>query len=198
MKYLRVVCLLAIALFCGSVAGHAQGVDFHVQVLDPNVCSTDPSLCTIVDASATFPVTFTADTCTFAGVPGLPMDPTTYGCLIVVNDTKTNFTSLGMEFANLGSLTFDCPTTTPGSIFTQSHCESSGGIDSFFFSGGPGLAPTKELVIYENGVDPGLFNGTGEVNEVPEPDSLLLLSTGAMMAGLYLTKQRRVLAFLKK
>jgi hypothetical protein len=126
------------------------------------------------------------------------MDPTTYGCLIVVNDTKTNFTSLGMEFANLGSLTFDCPTTTPGSIFTQSHCESSGGIDSFFFSGGPGLAPTKELVIYENGVDPGLFNGTGEVNEVPEPDSLLLLSTGAMMAGLYLTKQRRVLAFLKK
>jgi hypothetical protein len=197
MKYFRVLCLFIMALYCGSVASHAQ-VDFHVQVLDPNVCSTDPALCTIVDASATFPVAFTADTCGFAGVPGLPMDPTTYGCLLVVNDTITNFTNLGMEFPGLGSLTFDCPTTTPGSIFTQSSCFSSGGIDSFFFSGGPGLAPTKELVIFETGVNPNLFHGTGDVNETPEPDSLLLLSTGVMMAGLYLAKQRGVLAFLKK
>jgi hypothetical protein len=196
MKYFRVVCLFVLALFCG--ANRAQGVDFHVQVLDPNVCSADPSLCTIVDASSTFPVTFTAETCSFAGVPGLPMDPKTYGCLIVVNDTTTNFTNLGMDFPGLGSLTFDCPTTTPGSIFTESHCESSGGIDSFFFSGGPGLTPTKEFVVYENGVDPSLFHGTGEVNEAPEPDSLLLLSTGVMMAGLYLAKQRHLLAFLKK
>lgn len=196
MKCFRVFCLIAVVLFCGSVASHAQ--DFHVQVLDPNVCTANPSLCTVVDTSATFPVTFTADTCTFAGVPGLPMDPTTFGCLIVVNATTSNFTNLGMTFTGLDSLTFDCPTTTPGSLFTNSTCGSSGGVDSFFFSGGAGLAPTKELVIYENGVNPNLFDGTGEVNEVPEPGSILLLMTGAMMSGLYLTQDRRLLAFLKK
>jgi hypothetical protein len=199
MKYLLRV-LFVLALFCG-VTSHvrAAGVDFHVQVLDPNVCGTNPALCTIADPSASFPVTFEASTCGPAGIPNLPSDPTTYGCLVVVNDTLVNFTSLGMDFTGLGNLTFDCPTIDPASIFTSSSCGSSGGVDSFDFSGGPGLAPTKEMVIYEQGVNPDLFDGTGVVNETPEPDSLLLLSTGAMMmaAGLFVRRQRGF-AFLKK
>jgi hypothetical protein len=118
-----------------------------------------------------------------------------------VNDTLANFTSLSMTFTGLGSLTFDCPTTDPASIYTNATCGSSGGVDSFFFSGGPGLAPTKEMVIYEDGVNPDLFDGTGSVNTAPtpEPESLLLFSTGAMMmaAGIFMSR-RRAFAFGKK
>jgi hypothetical protein len=194
--------LFILALFCGvSSFAHADEVDFHVQVLDPNVCGTNPALCTIADPSASFPVSFEASTCGPAGIPNLPSDPTTYGCLVIVNDTLVNFSSLSMTFANLGNLTFDCPTTDPASIYTNAVCGSSGGVDSFFFSGGPGLAPTKEMVIYENGVNPDLFEGTGSVNTVntPEPESLLLFSTGAMMMAVAVfMKRRRRFAYDKK
>jgi hypothetical protein len=54
------------------------------------------------------------------------------------------------------------------------------------------------MVIFESGLDPATVEGTGMVN-TPEPESLLLFSTGAMMmmAGLFLKKQPRF-AFRKK
>ncbi len=196
MKYFRVVCLFVMALFCG-VTSHAWAaeIDFHVQVLDPpNMCFSSPSLCVVADSSAPFAVTFTAATCALDGLPSGPTD----GCLIVFNDTFNTFISLDLTFPGLGSLTFDCPTSNPASVFANATCTSSGGIDNLFFSGGSGLPGGHEMFIFENGVAPELFVGTGTVGTTPEPDSLLLLSTGAMMAGLYLTKQRRLLAFLKK
>ena len=196
MKYLLRV-LFILALSCGF-AGHARAdaVDFHVQVLDPaNFCSTNPALCVVADPTASFPVTFTAATCALESISITPPG----GCLIVVNDTFQKFISLDVTFAGLGGLTFDCPTSDPKSIFASSSCTSSGGIDNLFFSGGDGLPGGQLMVIVETGVDPGLFNGTGTVGTAtPEPDSLLLLSTGVMMAGLYLAKQRQLLAFLKK
>jgi len=196
MKYLLRV-LFVLALFCG-ITSHARaaGVDFHVQVLDPtNMCFASPSLCVIADSSAPFAVTFTAATCALDGLPSGPTD----GCLIVFNDTFSTFTSLDLNFSGLGSLTFDCPTSDPASVFTSSTCTSSGGIDDLFFSGGPGLPGGHEMFIFENGVDPDLFVGTGTVGITPEPDSLLLLSTGAMMmaTGLFLKRQRGF-AFSKK
>jgi hypothetical protein len=196
MKYLLRV-LFILALSCGF-AGHARAdaIDFHVQVLDPtNFCSTNPALCVVADPTASFAVTFTAPTCALESISIVPPG----GCLIVVNDTFQKFTSLDLTFSGLGSLTFDCPTSDPKSIFANSTCTSSGGIDHLFFSGGDGLPGGQLMVIVETGVDPGLFNGTGTVGTAtPEPDSLLLLSTGVMMAGLYLMKQRQLLAFLKK
>jgi len=196
MKYLLRV-LFILALSCGF-ANHARAdaIDFHVQVLDPtNFCSTNPALCVVGDPTASFPVTFTAPTCALESItivgPG--------GCLIVVNDTFQTFTSLDVTFGGLGSLTFDCPTSDPKSIFASSSCTSSGGIDHLSFFGGDGLPGGQIMVIVETGKDPGLFVGTGIVGTAtPEPDSLLLLSTGVMMAGLYLAKQRQLLAFLKK
>jgi hypothetical protein len=196
MKYLLRV-LFVLALFCG-VTSHARAdaVDFHVQVLDPpNMCFTSPSLCVIADSTAPFAVTFTAATC---GLDGLPTGPTD-GCLIVFNDTFSTFTSLDLTFSGLGSLTFDCPTSNPVSVFSDASCTSSGGIDDLFFHGGTGLPGGHEMFIFENGVDPARFVGTGTVGITPEPDSLLLLSTGAMMmaAGLFLKRQRGF-AFSKK
>jgi hypothetical protein len=190
MKYLLRV-LFILVLSCGF-ASHARAseIDFHVQVLDPtNFCSANPALCVVGDPTASFPVTFTAPTCALESItivgPG--------GCLIVVNDTFQTFTSLDLTFSGLGGLTFDCPTSDPKSIFSSSTCTSSGGVDNLVFSGGDGLPGGQIMVIVENGADPTLFNGTGIVGTAtPEPESLLLLSTGAMMmaAGLFLKRQR--------
>jgi len=190
--------LFILALFCGFAGhAHAVGVDFHVQVLDPtNFCTTNPEFCAITDATAPFAVSFNATTC---GIEGISVAPPA-GCLIVFNDTFQTFTSLDLTFGGLGGLTFDCPTSDPKSIFASSTCTSNGGIDDLFFSGGDGLPGGQIMVIVENGVDPGLFEGTGMVGTAtPEPESLLLLSTGmAMMTAAVFLNKRRLLAIDKK
>lgn len=197
--------LFILALFCGvSSFAHADAVDFHVEVLDPVCTVSSPIVCTVVDPSVPFSVTFTTATCSlFFGSPA----PPTNGCFEVINATAESFTSLDITLTGFGSATFDCPTTgtSPASIFSNSNCGP--GEDLSFF-GGPGLTPTKTLAVViqitDQGVADGLtiddFSGTATINSTPtpEPDSLLLLSTGAMMMAGGLFMKRRSFAFGKK
>lgn len=202
--------LFIVALFCGvSSFARASAVNFHVQVLDPNICVSNPSACIILDTSAPINIDLTAGTCVLAGVPNLPSG-SDFGCAVLLNLTipPQDITSLNLTFSGLGGLTFECDTTgigAVGSIFSQSSCGASGpDTDTFSFFGGS-FPFFSEAVIYENGVDPDLFmDGSGTINQAPfvptpEPDSLLLLSTGAMMmaGGLFAKRQRRF-AFGKK
>src|SRR5271170_6547655 len=128
MKHLLRV-LFILALFCG-VASPARAA--HLQVLDPaNNCGTDPSLCTIGDPTAPFMVVFDSLTC---GLDHLPTGPTD-GCVEVVNDTFTTFTSLFLEFTIPSDVTFDCPTTDAASVFGSCTQGSSGGLGTFSFTG---------------------------------------------------------------
>ena len=58
------------------------------------------------------------------------------------------------------------------------------------FGGGAGVAPGGALIVFEQGADPADFQGgSATIGITPEPDSLLLFSTGVMMAGLYMSRR---------
>jgi hypothetical protein len=208
MKYLLRV-LFILALFCG-VTSHARASSFHAQVLDPSCNSTtNPTECGVgfTDLGVPFAVSLSQAQCGSSAITppisGLP-DPTVtpYGCFLGTNDTGTTITSITLNFNSITGVT-GCDTTldgiTPGPAFSNTSCnvDPSGGFD-LSFSGGDGVADGHVFVILEEGVDPGDFSGMATVAATPEPDSLLLLSTGTMMMGLYLAGRTRLFSFLKK
>lgn len=199
MKCLRILFLFGLALFCGSVAGHASG--FHSTILDP-VCNPADTQCTLnpPDIGVPFSVSLDAVTCTDAGVSPLPSGD--YGCFAGDNLTGVPLTSFTLDFAAISGVT-SCDTditgVTPSPAFSVSACTPiDGGLGGYAltFSGGS-IAPGHTFVILEEGADPDSFIGSA-VADTPEPDSLLLLSTGTMMMGLYLAGRTRLFAFLKK
>jgi hypothetical protein len=207
MKYLRILFLFGLALFCGSVASHAQG--FHAGALDPSCNATMfPTECGfgIGDPGTTFQVGLSAAQCTASGIQppltGLPTDPTTFGCFLGDNDTGAALTSITLHFLGISGVDgcdTDLPEGSSPAIFTSSICSGNASAGyNLTFSGGPGVPDGGFFVIIEEGADPTKFAGTGMVETTPEPDSLLLLSTGTMMMGLYFAGRQRLFSFLKK
>jgi hypothetical protein len=207
MKYLLRV-LFILALFCG-VTSHAHASDFHAQVLDPT-CENNNSACTLnlTDLGTSFPITLTETNCAAHNITGPSSGD--FGCFVGTNQTGGPITSFNLDFTGsvLTGATCDTDLTNtgiglpPGGIapaFSITGCspDGAGGFD-LTFSGGA-ITDTNQFIILEVGVDPSDIGASAVANPVPEPDSLLLLSTGAMMmtAGMFLNKRRRF-AFLKK
>jgi hypothetical protein len=193
MKYL-LSALFVLALFCG-ITSQAHASNFHVGVVDPNTCGPDFSACTIQEATGpiTGPFTFATSACLLSGIPAGSY------CLDIFNQSGVDITSIKLMIAdsNLGGQTPFCDTT---SAFMGS-CTSSDGIETFSFT--EGVFPTGSIEdIYVAGLnDPSVLTNADvmiTVAATPEPDSLLLFGTGAMMAGLYLTKRPLLSAFGKK
>jgi hypothetical protein len=195
MKYLLRV-LFILALFCG-VTSHAHASDFHVGAVDPNSCGPgNLSACSIIDANG--PIAgfmFETTACNASGIPSGAY------CIDLFNQTSEVITSITLSIPNsaLGGLTPVCDTTAS---FTGSCSMLPDGTDVFTFTGVPSqpFGPGVVEDLYVSGIDPTIFdNGaTLVVAATPEPDSLLLFSTGVMMAGLYLAKRHNLFAFGKK
>jgi hypothetical protein len=203
MKYLlRVLFILAVS--CGFASHARASIDFHATVLDP-VCFTTPdATCTLLptDPGVPFNITLNALTCADQNVTGLPTDGTPYGCFAGVNDTGFVITSIDVSFDGTLLAGAGCDTNLPNprNAFSISSCTPPSPGDPDFglsFTGGS-IGRTQTFILVETGIDPADFIGTATVGVTPEPGSLVLFSTGLMMAGAYLTKQRRLLSFAKK
>ena len=192
MKVLRY--LLSVVLVFGfATFAHANPVDFVQGVLDPP--PMDP---TLLYGPGPFSIAFGA--CP----SGFNFD----GCFEGQNDSGMTFKSLELIYPNtpaLGGQAVSCDTTLPGSIFTSASCSLTPDGKSYVldFFGGPGLPSCDDqdgdhdaddgsasctFVIVEDGVNPSSFpTGTGTFSTtvpVPEPGTMMLLSTGISMLGL--------------
>jgi hypothetical protein len=203
--------LFILALFCGvSSFAHAAGVNFHAQVLDPTCVTNPDAACTLLppDTGVPFPINLTADTCNvqsqLGNIPSgvLPADGN-YGCFVGTNNTGVPITSISVLF-NAGPLGgAACDTNVAGATgaFGNATCTAPtpgdpNGVYALSFTGGA-ILNTGAFILIETGLPAEDFIGTGVVN-TPEPDSLLLLSTGVMMMAGGLFMKRRSFAFVKK
>jgi hypothetical protein len=191
MKMLH--CVLAIALACGLTGmAKADPIDFQMGVLDP------PAQLTFTQIDGTTPFTVSFGAC--------PSDISATGCFTGYNTSNVTFTSLDITFANttsatdpsddidyLNGQTPTCNTSIPGSLFSSASCSLSADDTTYTldFSGGTGIAPGAFFFITETGPTPAAFgDGIGEVATTPEPNSVLLLSTGMAMVGLVIVRRR--------
>ena len=192
--------LFILALFCGVTSiARADAVDFHTQILDPTCDPTNTS-CAIgpTDVGVPFSIALDMGLCTSHQPPvtGLPTDGTPFGCFVGTNNTGNAITSFTLVFNNAALDGGSCDTTLPGEVspgpaFGISACkvDPAGGFD-ITFSGGS-IGDSNQFIILEIGADPADFNGTATAGETPEPNSLILFSTGAMMmmAAVFVKKQ---------
>jgi len=180
-------CLFLVALIFGlSGLAKADPIDFHMTVLDPGSTTA-----LNIDAPGTFTVAFSA----------CPDGYTNYdGCFVGLNNTNAptigtdiTFYSLNLIFPDIAPLNTQSCNVTPetGTIFDNSNCTSSNGSLVLNFFGGSGIKPGETFYIVENGVPAADFPpGMGTV-ATPEPDSILLLSTGVVLMGVFFISRRR-------
>jgi len=192
MKIIRF--LFAITLLCGAAGiARADAVDFRMNVLDPNHG--------LAITSQNFVVTFV--TCT----DGVPAGVSAGGCFYGRNmdPSKTTWTSLNLTFPKIGAIQNQpagCAPIGGGvDIFTNASCGSNGSQFNLVYFGGPGIKYEEYFLIIEydptNPNNPNAFpSGTLGFNQVPEPSSIALLSTGTLMVGLFLLKRRKPVSTL--
>ncbi len=182
MKMLR--CLLSIALVCGLTGvAKADQLDFHMVILDP--FATTPIFTT--------PFQFTFDTC----VPGqLPtnVNGSYVGCFSGVNRTGQDWTGLQLVFSNtapLGSQPAGCALDGSTDFFQTATCSLTPDGSKYILDFTFGAIPNNgSFVIAEDGVDPSLFPMVTATVATPEPSSIWLLSTGALMLGFFFANRR--------
>jgi hypothetical protein len=196
MKYLLRV-LFVLALVCGgSSLAHADSVDFRATILDPvsGCFPADNSDCVITTPGQVLDgVGISVGSCAPFGLTG---PEGLFGCLIINNLTGKTVTSLNLAFA-VAPIGQEASCDAGGQDGLPSVLNPTGScgaqVDGFYnltFSGGAGIPNGNDIVVYEVGAAPDLFTeGSVSVGVTPEPDSLLLFSTGVMMAGLYISRR---------
>ncbi len=183
MKLFRVI--FAIAVFCGfSGMANASAIDFKMNVLDP------PTYASAV-VIHTLPFTISFSPC---GAGELPGGLTASGCFAGVNDTGQAWSNLLFIFANNPGLGGQPTCGNPGlsySIFSTASCSLTPDGSTYLLSFTNGIINVGDtFFVTEDGPAPDAF-GIGLATVVPEPNTLLLMSSGVMMFGLLMAAGRR-------
>jgi hypothetical protein len=200
MKHLLRV-LFVLALLCGGTSlAHADGIDYRLTVLDPtNFCGDSPtnSFCFFGTPGTPFNVGLSVAACEPFGLSSAPTTPPTpptpFGCLVINNVTGATITSLNLTFDGpIEGQSASCDNAGQdglASALLVTSCTTTPTQYILNFAGGTGVPNGSDLIVFEEGAAPSDFMGTATVNPTPEPDSLLLFSTGVMMAGLYMSRR---------
>ena len=180
--------LLVVALVCGlSGVAKASQADFHTTVLDP--FATTPIFTT--------PFQFSFDTCSAGQLPTNVKD-TYVGCFSAVNRTGKDWIGLQLVVSNtdsLGGQPASCALDGSADLFQNTSCALTPDGSKYILSFAGGDIPNNgSFVIAEDGVNPADFpmvDASVTTTVTPEPDSILLLSTGIAALGSLAAKRRR-------
>ncbi|RZU39236.1 hypothetical protein [Edaphobacter modestus] len=174
----------ALALICGlSSAAKADQADFRLVILDPDYI-THPIFST--------PYEFSFAPCVDGQLPTNVVS-SYQGCFSGVNRTGNDWVGVEMVVSNtddLGSQPASCALDGSEDIYSATNCGLSLDESRYILNFSIGNIPNNgTFVIAEDGVDPSLFPTVSLVaitSPVPEPSSLLFLSTGFFCAVLFL------------
>lgn len=189
MRMLRF--FLALTLICGLTSiAKADQADFRMVILDPDFI-THPIFST--------PYEFTFAPCVDGQLPTNVVS-SYQGCFSGVNRTGNDWSGVQMVVTNtdnLGSQPASCALDGSEDIYSSTNCSLALDESRYILNFSLGNIPNNgSFVIAEDGVDPALFPTVTLVaitSPVPEPSSLLFLSTG--LFGAALTFIRRKHAF---
>jgi hypothetical protein len=184
-------CLFVLTIVCALTGmAKADPLDFHMVVVDPPAgFFTTP----ILTLSTPYAVGFSA--CVPGEIPGT-QDPYE-GCASFENSTSAALTNLELLFPDTSALNSQPSSCAldPGNVnfFQTTSCNLVNGFYVLDFSNGS--IPVGDLfTIAEDGVSPDAFPDgtlTSTPSVTPEPSSIWLMSTGALMLGAFFYSKRR-------
>jgi hypothetical protein len=194
MKLLRCLPLIAMVCMLSGIA-KADPIDYHIVIVDPPP-PPPGSFSTTPITTLTPPPVISFSNCVAGEIPGT-VDPYE-GCASFENSTSSALTNLELIFPNngvLNSQTANCdgdPGTVSGTsvdFFQEASCNIVGG--NYVLDFYDGSIPVGALfTIAEDGVPADCFPD-GTLTTTPEPSSIWLMSTGALLLGAFFCSQRR-------
>jgi hypothetical protein len=184
MSLLR--CLLVVALVCGlSGVAKADQADFHTTILDPY--ATTPVFST--------PFQFSFAPCVAGQLPTNVKD-TYVGCFSAVNRTGKDWIGLQLVVSNTDALSgqpASCALDGSADLYQKTSCSLTPNGSEYVLSFSDGDIPNNgNFVIAEDGVNPADFPlvSVTATTATPEPESILLLSTGLVALGSLVNRRR--------
>jgi hypothetical protein len=184
--------LIALAMVCGLTGmAKAEAVGFQMVVIDPTY-SGNYTINTIT--TTTFPFTFSE--CESPGQ--LPQGVSYDGCFTGQNETGGTITSLTVDIPlTAGPASCGFSTTVANLFSTVSCAPNSNNTDSVLTFSGGDVVEGELFTLAESGVDVTVTpipQGSVVAAISPEPDSLLLLSTGVLSVGAFFHRRQRIFA----
>ena len=187
---------LILVFLCGLTGiAKADQADFRLVILDPDFI-THPIFST--------PYEFSFAPCVSGQLPTNVVS-SYQGCFSGVNRTGNDWIGVELTVSNteaLGSQPTSCALDGSEDIYSSTNCNLSSDESQYILTFSLGNIPNNgNFVIAEDGVDPSLFPTVTLVavtSPVPEPSSILFLSTGLFCAALFFLRRNNAIRLISQ